>query len=247
MSLFLATVAAAAPGSGSPCTHSRSVPVADLSNGHAQYSVVFRCIVVVTERERSPLRQRRNIEVLNGQSVYVFFVTQQKSFTPVDSGGFEVVISCWETNWCSGNVIINWNFHVKVLVKCKNYNVDPYIRCHCGTTAFLRFSWVQIVCILQPLYPFCVNRLTLKHTLPRSRVSEAFPPVAVAATISRALSNNIKTPPYLPKWRKSLVELDSNVRSTSTLLSWKIALFFSLWGDDESFSSFCLGNTGLYV
>lgn len=54
--------------------------------------------------------------------------------------------------------------------------------------------------------------------------------------------------PYLLKWqKKSLVELDSNVWSISTHLSRAIAPFFSLCGDNKSLSSFCLGNTGLYI
>lgn len=50
VSLFLAAVAAAAPGSESSCTRSRSVLVPDLSNGDAQYAVVFCCVAVVTEK-----------------------------------------------------------------------------------------------------------------------------------------------------------------------------------------------------
>lgn len=54
MSLSLAAAAAAAdtaPGNDSPCTHGRSVPVTDLSNGDAQYCIVLCRVAVVTEGE----------------------------------------------------------------------------------------------------------------------------------------------------------------------------------------------------
>lgn len=47
----LAAAAAAAepaPGNDSPCTHGRSVPVTDLSNGRAQYCIVLCRVAVVT-------------------------------------------------------------------------------------------------------------------------------------------------------------------------------------------------------
>lgn len=92
-----------------------------------------------------------------------------------------------------------------------------------------------------------VKTTPLKHILLLSYVSEVLAPATVAVTILCVLSNNTKTPLPAEMTKKSLVELDSNVWSISTHLSRAIAPFFSLCGDNESLSSFCLGNTGLYI
>lgn len=61
MSLSLAAAAAAesAPGNDSPCTHGRSVPVTDLSNGDAQYCIVLCRVAVVTEGESTSMPKKK--------------------------------------------------------------------------------------------------------------------------------------------------------------------------------------------
>lgn len=58
MSLSLAAAAETAPGNDSPCTHGRSVPVTDLSNGDAQYCIVLCRVAVVTEGEYQHAKEK---------------------------------------------------------------------------------------------------------------------------------------------------------------------------------------------
>lgn len=65
----MAAAAEAAPGNDSPCIHGRSVPVADLSNGSAQYCIVLYRVAVVTGEEGIDMPKKSLCTKLKSHSI----------------------------------------------------------------------------------------------------------------------------------------------------------------------------------
>ena len=125
MLLPVATAAEPAPGNYPPCTHGRSAPVTDLSNGEARYCIVLCRVAVVTERERAPACQRKGsaeswrvTESLTFLSVwltappFIDMKIHSHTHTGTMKWGCRLSCFCWVALSMSSNLLFSVNLKI---------------------------------------------------------------------------------------------------------------------------------------